>query len=817
MESYRIEHLNFTYPNRENAALSDISLTIRAGEFVTLCGNSGCGKTTLLRLLKPALAPHGSLSGSILFEGSPLAEVDRRAQAAKIGFVMQSPDRQTVTDKVWHELAFGLESLGCPTPEIRTRVSEMASFFGIQDWFHKEIGALSGGQKQILSLASAMVLQPDVLLLDEPTSQLDPIAAREFLGALSKVNRELGTTVILAEHRLEEALPLSDRAVVLDGGRILADAAPKQVGETLKASRPDLFAAFPAPMRIYGALESGSESPLTVREGRAWLDAYAKAHLLDESRIPSAPAPAETEPFIEVKDAWFRYEKDLPDVLKGLNLEIRKGELFAIVGGNGTGKTTALALLAGLNKPYRGEVRIGDERLSEIRKLHGGLLGMLPQDPQSLFTQNSVYRELTEMIDDAPDAEARMQSVAALCRIGHLLDFHPYDLSGGEQQRTALAKVLLQNPQILLLDEPTKGMDAQFKECFADILADLKESGVTVVLVSHDIEFCAAYADRCAMFFDGGVTSVGAPRSFFAGKSFYTTAANRMARFLLPAAVLAEDVILACCGQPPKKERHTLPKATPPTPPQSGGTAKVPLLPKPQPRKLSKQTLAASLFLLFAVPLTVWFGMTYLGGRKYYFVSLLVLLETLLAFAAAFERRKPQARELVTVSVLCALAVAGRAAFFMLPQFKPVTALVILSGICLGGETGFLVGAVTAFVSNFFFGQGPWTPWQMFAFGVIGLLTGLLARRGLLGKNKLSLCAYGFGVTLILYGVIMNVASVLMWQPSPSPAMLLAACAAGLPFDLIHAASTAFFLWILAAPIIQKLERVKVKYGLMEG
>ncbi len=817
MESYRIEHLNFTYPNRENAALSDISLTIRAGEFVTLCGNSGCGKTTLLCLLKPALAPHGSLSGSILFEGSPLAEVDRRAQAAKIGFVMQSPDRQTVTDKVWHELAFGLESLGCPTPEIRTRVSEMASFFGIQDWFHKEVGALSGGQKQILSLASAMVLQPDVLLLDEPTSQLDPIAAREFLGALSKVNRELGTTVILAEHRLEEALPLSDRAVVLDGGRILADAAPKQVGKALKASRPDLFAAFPAPMRIYGALESGSESPLTVREGRAWLDAYAKAHLLDESRIPSAPVPAETEPFIEVKDAWFRYEKNLPDVLKGLNLEIRKGELFAIVGGNGTGKTTALALLAGLNKPYRGEVRIGGERLSDIRKLHGGLLGMLPQDPQSLFTQNSVYRELTEMIDDAPDAEARMQSVAALCRIGHLLDFHPYDLSGGEQQRTALAKVLLQNPQILLLDEPTKGMDAQFKECFADILADLKESGVTVVLVSHDIEFCAAYADRCAMFFDGSVTSVGTPRSFFAGKSFYTTSANRMARFLLPAAVLAEDVILACGGQPPKKERRTTPKITPPAPPQSGGTAKVPLLPKPQPRKLSKQTLAASLFLLFAVPLTVWLGMTYLGGRKYYFVSLLVLLETLLAFATAFERRKPQARELVTVSVLCALAVAGRAAFFMLPQFKPVTALVILSGICLGGETGFLVGAVTAFVSNFFFGQGPWTPWQMFAFGVIGLLTGLLARRGLLGKNKLSLCAYGFGVTLILYGVIMNVASVLMWQPSPTPTMLLAACAAGLPFDLIHAASTAFFLWILAAPIIQKLERVKVKYGLMEG
>lgn len=813
MEVYRVEHLNFTYPGRGAAALTDINLTIRSGEFVTLCGNSGCGKTTLLRLLKPALAPHGSLSGKIMFEEKPLAEVDRRTQTAKIGFVMQSPDRQIVTDKVWHELAFGSESLGLSTPEIRARVSEMASFFGIQNWFYKDTSTLSGGQKQILSLASAMVLQPDVLLLDEPTSQLDPIAAREFLGALSKVNRELGTTVIIAEHRLEEALPLSDRAIVLAGGRILADSAPKQVGNLLKSERPDLFAAFPSPMRIYSALDGGGDSPLNVREGRAWLDEYAKTHSLDESRIPSDAIPEDTEPYIEVKDIWFRYGKAEPDVLKGICLEIRRGELFAILGGNGTGKTTALSVIAGLGKPYRGEVLIGGKRLSDIRDLHGGLLGMLPQDPQSLFSQNSVRRELSEMTDDG----ARIQSVAALCRIEHLLDFHPYDLSGGEQQRAALAKVLLQNPKILLLDEPTKGMDAQFKECFAAILSDLKATGVTVVLVSHDIEFCAAYADRCALFFDGGVTSLGTPRAFFAGKNFYTTSTNRMARSLLPNAVLAEDVILACGGQPPKDEQYTPPRTEQTVQDKNHRTERSQPQQKPQAPKVSKQTLAAALFLLFAVPLTVWLGMTVLGDRKYYFVSLIVLLETILAFSAAFERRKPQARELVTVSVLCALAVAGRAAFFMLPQFKPVAAIVILSGVCLGGETGFLVGAVTAFVSNFFFGQGPWTPWQMFAFGAVGLISGLLARRGLLGKNRLLMCIYGFLITLVLYGVVMNIASVLMWQPSPTPAMLMAACAAGLPFDLIHAASTAFFLWLLATPMTEKIERVKVKYGLMGG
>ena len=572
MESYKIENLTFAYPNRNHLALDNICMSVNQGEFITLCGRSGCGKTTLLRLLKSTLAPHGSLGGDIYFDGKPLHETDSREQAARIGFVMQSPENQTVTDKVWHELAFGLESLGYSTHEIRTRVSEMASFFSIQSWFHKNVSELSGGQKQLLNLASVMVMQPSVLILDEPTSQLDPIAAQEFLKTLEKINRELGTTVILSEHRLEDAFSISDRVIVMDGGKIIADAEPKKIGEILKTLRHDMQAALPTPMRVYNAVENSLDCPITVREGRCWLEQYAEIASPDADLIPKAKASdTSAEVVIAIKDVWFRYERELPDVIKGLNLEVRRGELFAILGGNGTGKTTALSLIGGLYTPYRGEVCINGESISKVRGLYNGVMGVLPQKPQSVFVKKTVYLDLLEMLSEMKlpkeEKEKRVKSMASLCRIDGLLESHPYDLSGGEQQRAALAKVLLMSPQILLLDEPTKGLDAHFKDIFADIICDLKSNGVTVVMVSHDIEFCAKYADRCAMFFDGNITSVGEPRTFFAGKSFYTTSANRMARTRLPEAVLAEDIILACGGktEPRKRDKitnFTLPEKT---------------------------------------------------------------------------------------------------------------------------------------------------------------------------------------------------------------------------------------------------------------
>ena len=877
MESFKVENLSFTYPVRTEKALDNINFTVNQGEFILLCGKSGCGKTTLLRLLKPTLAPFGEKEGDILFNGRPLADCDTKEEASGIGFVMQNPDNQIVTDKVWHELAFGLESLGYKQTEIRTRVSEMASFFGIQNWFYKKVTELSGGQKQLLNLASVMAMQPSVLILDEPTSQLDPIAAGEFLKTLEKINRELGVSVILTEHRLEDAFPIADRVIVMEDGKIIADEAPEKVGKILKTQNHDMYKALPTPMRIHGEVKNSLPCPLTVRDGRMWLEEYAKDNTLNSDIIPGDSLKDNTDTVIEMKDAWFRYEKDLPDVVKGFHLSVNKGELFCLVGGNGTGKTTALSLISGLNTPYRGDVRIKGQSVSEIKNLYDGLLGVLPQNPQSVFVKKTVYLDLMEILSDKKlskeEKEHKVHNVSALCRIEKLLKCHPYDLSGGEQQRAALAKILLMEPEILLLDEPTKGMDAHFKEEFADILMDLKANGVTVLMVSHDIEFCAEYADRCALVFDGSITSSDTPREFFKGKNFYTTSANRMARTCLPDAVLAEDIIIACGGKVEKKERKPrhielrkpqnemktqkvkTHKLTPARIicgsifallfvltaivsylelyplqilsviefavmclsffPQKNVGIEIIQVPKSD-RKLTKRTLVATFLILLLIPLTIYIGVFFLGDRKYYFISLLIILETMIPFCMVFESRKPKARELIIISVLCAIAVAGRAAFFMLPQFKPVVALVIIAGVCFGGETGFLVGAVTGFVSNFFFGQGPWTPWQMFAFGIIGFIAGILFKKGFLRKTKASLCIFGFLATFIIYGGIMNPSSVMMWQSKINWDMIKSAYIMGMPFDLIHAIGTMFFLWFISEPMIDKVERIKVKYGIVE-
>lgn len=888
MEAFDIRALSFSYPNQEQAALKNICLSVEQGEFLVLFGPSGSGKSTLLRQLKPAIAPHGRQSGDILFEGSPLGELSPREQAARIGFVLQSPDNQIVTDKVWHELAFGPESLGEDTPTIRRRVAEMASFFGIQTWFYKSVAELSGGQKQLLNLASVMVMQPHVLILDEPTAQLDPIAAADFLAALGKINRELGTTIILSEHRLEEALPLSTHLAVMEEGRLLLHGTTDEVGRALKAQQHPMFAAMPAAMRIWAAVDSDSPPPVTVRDGRRFFDAFAAAHTL--GALPKAPAfPHADETVIQADNVHFRYEKEQPDVVAGLSLTVKKGDFLTILGGNGTGKTTALKLIGGLLRPYRGEIHTD------------GSVAVLPQDPQTLFVKKTVREDLNEILRELPlnpsERQARLTDIARLCRVEALLERHPYDLSGGEQQRAALAKVLLLSPDILLLDEPTKGFDPIFKREFAALIYELLGRGVTVVAVSHDVEFCARYAQHCALFFGGQIIAEDTPRRFFSGNSFYTTCANRMVRHLLPQAVTAEDVI-ACCGgtcdespvlRPPAKEADSSPqeaktqndvqadktvkkalplwrkliavvcgavalavflavirvtdltalvgsgaltalaenqllacgvliaalfvlalavgrRSMPPTPSQ----------PPKERRRLSKRTVAATVMILLLIPLTLFIGLYYLDERRYLFVSFLILLECMLPFFLVFEGRKPQARELVTIAVLCAVGVAGRAAFFMLPQFKPVMAVTVIAGVALGGETGFLVGCMTMLVSNFFFSQGPLTPWQMFAMGIIGFLAGVLFRKGFLRRTRLSLAVFGAVAAVLLYGGLTNTACALLFQQALSLPVLLSYYVTGLPMDLVQAAATAFFLWIAAEPMLEKLDRIKVKYGLLE-
>ena len=545
MAHFEIKDLTFSYASAKGRhSLENVSLTIEQGEFLVLCGKSGSGKSTLLRQLKTVLTPNGKRTGEILFRGVPLKQVSDREQSEKIGFVMQNPDDQIVTDKVWHELAFGLESLGCDQKTMRGRVAEMACYFGIQDWFHRDVTTLSGGQKQLLNLASIMAMQPEVLILDEPTSQLDPIAASDFLNTVRKINTELGTTVIITEHRLEDIFPYADRAVVMEKGRVIADDTPGKVGQLLFEQANPMFAAMPTPVRVYYGADGTGESPLTVRQGRSWLSRRFP-NRPEKDAIAAPPLPEEVkDPALVLKELWFRYEKDSPDILRGVSAEIPTGSLYAILGGNGAGKSTTLKAISGICRPYRGKVTLLGKPVDKYKssELFHGCLAMLPQDPKSLFVKKTVREDLSEMTKD----KSSIERIAALCQITELLDSHPYDLSGGEQQRAALAKVLLTEPKMLLLDEPTKGIDSFFKETFAGILSDLKKQGITIVMVSHDVEFCARYADVVSMFFDGQVLTTDTPRRFFGSNSFYTTAAHRMSRHIFHMAVTVDDVLTLC-------------------------------------------------------------------------------------------------------------------------------------------------------------------------------------------------------------------------------------------------------------------------------
>lgn len=569
MALFKIEDLSFKYPDRKEVILKQINLEIEEGSFVTICGKSGCGKTTLLRHLKPTLTPYGFRKGKIYFKGQPIEDLDQRSQTMKLGYVLQNPEQQIVTDKVWHELAFGLESLGYDNQTIRLRVAEMASFFGITHWFHRSIDKLSGGQKQILNLAAIMAMQPEVIILDEPTAQLDPIAAKNFIEMLRRIHTELGITIILSEHRLEEVLPITDELIVMEQGRKLVQETVAKAGRYLAESQHELFKAMPTAMQVAWYVTRQQEmanSVITVREGRNWLrhwlqtkelalkekvecservDDASLSKRLDKGHFYKGNAykddfckgslkrsTQEQEVLLQLKEVYFKYDKTSEDILKGVSYCIKKGNFYAIVGGNGTGKTTTLSVIAGLYKPYRGKVKWYDKEIK---------VAMLPQNPQELFECSTVREELLEM-----EREEKVQSIAELLAITELLETHPYDLSGGQMQCVALAKILLLEPEVLLLDEPTKGIDADFKEKLGELFTSLKARGMTLIMVSHDLDFCARYSDECALFFDGQVISSGSPKDFFSENSFYTTTANRMSRGIIDGCITSEEVISAC-------------------------------------------------------------------------------------------------------------------------------------------------------------------------------------------------------------------------------------------------------------------------------
>ena len=594
MNLVEVKDFSFSYPECSHKVLEHVNLKIKEGTLNVVCGRSGCGKSTLLRQLKTVLAPAGNTSGQILYRGVSLKDTDHRTQSQEIGFVMQNPDNQIVTDKVWHELAFGLESLGCDNATIRLRVAEMASYFGIQQWFYKNVAELSGGQKQLLNLAAVMAMHPSLLILDEPTSQLDPIAASDFLETVKKINRDIGTTVLLTEHRLQDIIPYADRIFVMDEGGVFMDGTPREIGTALGRQKHGMFLSMPVPMQIYGETRSRLTCPLTVSQGRQWIQEYIEEKGITKEQIQQAnqrlagsthaqdnKLPGETagsegkgilaglksrnhtpEPAIQMKGVWFRYEKDSPDVVRDLSLEVKKGEFYALVGGNGTGKSTTLSLLSRVHQPYKGRIYLEGKDLRSFKdnQLYCGYLGVMPQNPQSIFLKKTVLEDLYSVIGGKKEKlskeynlsmkkEKAIEGIVSLTHLNGLLDRHPYELSGGEQQRLALAKVLLLRPKILLMDEPTKGMDAEYKEELGGILKKLQSHGMTIFMISHDVEFVAEYADTTGLFFEGNIVTSKKTRDFFAGNNFYTTAANRMARGLFPEAVTGKDVVACLLDQ----------------------------------------------------------------------------------------------------------------------------------------------------------------------------------------------------------------------------------------------------------------------------
>lgn len=542
MALLEIKKLNFIYNsmiNTRKRALDNINLSISKGDFVVLCGATGSGKSTLLKMLKKELRPIGKIDGKILLDGVDVSELDNRVSASRIGFVMQNPDTQIVTDKVWHELAFGLENLGEEKEVIRRKVAEISGFFGISNWYHKDTSILSGGEKQLLNLASIMVMQPDILLLDEPTSQLDPISATAFLNNIKKINSDLGITIILIEHNLEEVYSFANKVVVLDEGKILYCDTPEKVSEYLvNSSNKKMIYGLPSPVRIYNALGINGKSPLTINEAKKFIinNYYNDINIIDVNKVTDKKEVA-----IELKNAYFRYNKDSVNILNGLNLKIYQGEICCIVGANGVGKSTLLKIINGNCKLQSGKIKI-----LEGKKNYK--ISTLPQNPNSLFICEKVIDELEEVskLLKIDNSKEKINEVLKKLEIENLYNTHPYDLSGGEAQKVALAKILLVNPDIILLDEPTKGLDGYAKVMISEILNKLKEEGKTIVIVTHDIEFSGMYADRCAMYFDGDIVSIDNRIDFFTHNNYYTTSASRISRPYFKNTITVDMVIDLC-------------------------------------------------------------------------------------------------------------------------------------------------------------------------------------------------------------------------------------------------------------------------------
>lgn len=528
MEAVRCEGLSFRYNTAEKAALTDVSFTVKQGELVMLMGGSGCGKTTLLRLLKPEISPLGEKMGGIFLFGDDIGD-----RQPGVGYVHQHPEEGFVSDTVRGEIMFAAENAGLAPEEVRRLTAETVSRFGLGRLLHRRLSELSGGEKQLVSLCAAMVTQPDLLLLDEPFSRLDPNAAESFGSLLLRLNRELGVTVVVAEHSSEILFAECDQILLMDKGSLAAAAPPRRAAHTR-----GFLDFMPAAAQVFADKDP---TPLSVREGRETL-----SRLPHRSEVPLPESQAFEEELLSADGLRFSFTPDGEDILAGADISLHRGELLALVGANGSGKTTLLRCLAGLARPYSGSVRAGGKPL----KRSAAVIGMLPQETADLFLQPTVIEDYRFALKAMGRPEREAEELLDRIGCGQLAQMHPYDLSGGELQRCGLGRVLLCDPDILLLDEPTKGLDPVSAHLMGELLRRLCAEGKGVLVVTHSLGFAARFAHTCGIFCGGRVESLTPAPEFFAKAGFYSTAAGRISRGMVKNAYTAGLLRSALGGAP---------------------------------------------------------------------------------------------------------------------------------------------------------------------------------------------------------------------------------------------------------------------------
>lgn len=508
---YKVENLTFQYKNDQAIILNDISFEIHKGDFCVICGKSGSGKTTLLQLLKKEIKPSGYMKGNIHTYGIE--------HSTEVGYLFQNPDFQIVTHKVINELSFGLENMGISLSQMKRRIGEVVHFFNLQSIIYKDIAELSGGQKQLVNLASIVAMQPKVMLLDEPTAQLDPIASQEFMTMLKKINEELNITIIVVEHDLEQVVPLCDNLLYLDKGNLEYCGNPCQVPYLNNFEK-----ALPVAAQLYHKSQSKNIS-YDFKTVRKWIE-MNKEHF----KINTCEKNKFKDICLQLKNVHFHYNDT--EILKGLSLDVYKNEIITIVGGNGSGKSTLLKVICGLLEKNRGKICLDGKDISKIDNKFNHCFAYLPQDPTTMFLKETVKEELycEESINLLYELE-----------LDFLLDQHPYDLSGGQMQLLAIIKVLVRHPQILLLDEPTKGLDIYYKEKIGKLLQKYSHQ-MTVIIVSHDLEFCAEYGNRAGMLFDGKIESIDDTIYFFNQNLFYTTIISKLTKGIFECVNVLGDI-----------------------------------------------------------------------------------------------------------------------------------------------------------------------------------------------------------------------------------------------------------------------------------